>query len=108
MAKRIIVYIIFSLAISQTQQVVFAGDADIGEAIAGPCVACHGVAGASPIADYPIIAGQHEKYLIYVLNAYKDGKRKNAVMEQQVAELTKRDLENLAAYFARQESSLGF
>lgn len=83
-----------------------AGDPRIGEAIAAPCIVCHGERGANPIANYPILAGQHEKYLAQTLMMYKNGKRNNAVMSGLVAELTERDLRNLAAYFAEQASPL--
>lgn len=83
-----------------------AGDAEIGGAVAAPCVACHGAGGAEPIANYPILAGQYEKYLLYTLRAYKSGKRPNAVMAQQLAGMSDRDLQNLAAYFAAQPSLL--
>lgn len=83
-----------------------AGDADLGEAIAGSCVACHGENGAKPITNNPVLAGQHEGYLLQALKEYKSGKRANAVMAAQVGEMTQRDFENLAAYFAGQESPL--
>ena len=83
-----------------------AGDASIGETLSTPCVACHGEKGAEPISNYAILAGQNEKYLLYVLKSYKNGNRKNPIMAAQLAELTIDDLENLAAYFAAQESPL--
>lgn len=83
-----------------------AGDPVAGEAAAGTCVACHGAGGAEPIANYPIIAGQHESYLLHTMVTYRDGDRPNVVMEQQLAGLTDAELANLAAYFAAQPSPL--
>ena len=83
-----------------------AGDVEVGEIIAAPCVACHGVAGAKPIADYPILAGQDEKYLLHTLRLYKSGARKNAVMAGLVDGLSDADMQNLAAYFSAQDSPL--
>lgn len=96
------VFIIASLLIVPAQ----AGDAGLGEILAAPCVACHGEAGAKPISNYPVLAGQHEKYLLHTLRAYKSGQRNNAVMAGQVVELSADDMANLAAYFAAQESPL--
>jgi len=96
-----------AVALSATvASVASAGDAKIGESIATPCVACHGENGAAPILNYPILAGQHEDYLKTTLIQYKSGKRNNAVMSAQVAQLTERDMANLAAYFASQGSPL--
>lgn len=82
------------------------GDPVAGEAAANLCVECHGVAGAEPIANYPIIAGQHEDYLLQSMRSYKDDSRSNAVMVQLMAEISDEELANLAAYFAAQPSPL--
>lgn len=82
------------------------GDADAGAAKAIVCIACHGEGGSKPIADYPIIGGQTEQYLLYSLKAYKNGTRPNPIMVAQLAALSEADLADLAAYFAAQESSL--
>lgn len=84
----------------------WAGDAEVGRVMAQPCIACHGEAGAKPIANYPIIAGQHKKYLLHALRSYKNGRRANAVMAGQVSGLSDADIANLAAYFAAQPSPL--
>lgn len=84
-----------------------AGDAALGEQKAQTCFACHGPQGAKPIAaDYPIIAGQPQDYLVRALLDYKSGARKNAIMAPLAAPLSKRDIENLAAYFSQQPSPL--
>jgi cytochrome c553 len=72
------------------------------------CAACHGEGGAKPTTpDYPVLAGQHEDYLRVTLNAYKNGKRKNAIMAGMAAALSKKDIADLAAYFASQKA-LGY
>lgn len=83
-----------------------AGDIAAGATKAEVCVACHGVAGNAPIADYPKLAGQERKYLLYTLRAYKSGDRPNAVMAAQTDSLTDEDLQDLAAYFAAQSGDL--
>ena len=84
----------------------WAGDVAAGEAAASTCIACHGERGVVPVANYPIIGGQHEDYLLVSMRAYKSGERSNAVMAQLMAELSDEDLQNLAAYFAAQDSRL--
>jgi cytochrome c553 len=66
------------------------------------CAACHGVDGNSAAPDFPRLAGQHYDYLVKSLSDYKSGERKNAIMAPQAANLSKRDIEDLAAYFSQQ------
>jgi cytochrome c553 len=66
------------------------------------CAACHGVDGNSTAPDFPRLAGQHYDYLVKALSDYKAGERKNAIMAPQAANLSKRDIEDLAAYFSQQ------
>lgn len=74
-----------------------------GKEKAKSCAACHGPDGNSAAPDFPRIAGQHYDYLVKSLSDYKTGERKNAIMAPQAANLTKRDIEDLAAYFSRQQ-----
>ena len=66
------------------------------------CAACHGPDGNSAAADFPRLAGQHYDYLVKALSDYKTGERKNAIMAPQAANLSKRDIQDLAAYYSRQ------
>ena len=71
------------------------------------CAACHGPQGDKPLqADYPVLAGQHNDYLVRALTDYKSGRRNNAVMKGMAASLSKQDIEDLAAWFASQKSHL--
>ena len=71
------------------------------------CAACHGADGAKPSApDQPILAGQYSDYLVKALADYKSGKRNNAIMKGFAANLSKRDIEDLSAWFAAQKSNL--
>jgi cytochrome c553 len=79
-----------------------AGDPAAGQKKSQPCVACHGPDGNSPSPEFPKIAGQHYDYLVKALNDYKSGARKNPIMAPQAANLTSRDIEDLAAYYSRQ------
>ncbi len=77
------------------------GDADVGRKKSEPCKACHGEAGISPSPEFPNIAGQHADYLFAAITHYKNGKRKNPIMQGQVANLTTKDILDLTAYYSR-------
>ena len=75
------------------------------------CVACHGVNGqgvAAPLDPKPpILAGQHEDYLVEALKSYKNKRRQNVVMNGMAQLLaTEHDIEIVADYFAHQPSPL--
>ena len=71
------------------------------------CAACHGKDGKTPIdPSYPILAGQHEDFLLRALLDYKSEARKNAIMGAQAKGLSKADMKNLAAYYASLSSGL--
>jgi cytochrome c553 len=78
------------------------GDAEVGKKKSGPCAACHGANGISPSPDFPNLAGQYPDYLEAALQHYKNGRRKNPIMQGQVANLTPKDIMDLAAYFSSQ------
>ncbi len=86
-----------------------AGNADRGaEKAKQVCAACHGADGSTPLQpDYPRIAGQHEDYLNKALRDYQSGARKNAIMGSQAANLSRQEMQDLAAYFSRLPGSLG-
>src|SRR5271155_4939444 len=75
------------------------------------CVACHGENGLgveAPLTPKPaVLAGQHVDYLEQALVAYRNGRRKNVVMDSMAALLTTdEDVKIAAAYFAEQASPL--
>jgi cytochrome c553 len=81
------------------------GDPAAGQAKAQVCAACHGTTGVSKYetAQAPIIGGQYADYIVRALKDYKSGKRENAVMKGLAANLSEQDMEDIAAYFARQD-----
>ena len=79
------------------------GDADVGRKKSTPCAACHGQNGVSPSPEVPNLAGQYSDYLQTALTHYKNGKRKNPIMQAQVANLTPKDILDLSAYYAKQK-----
>ena len=79
------------------------GDAEVGKKKSTPCQACHGANGMSVSPEFPNLAGQHPDYLAAALRHYKNGRRKNAIMQPQATNLTERDIADLTAYFASQQ-----
>jgi len=87
---------------------LFAGTAHAGNPEAGKeksrtCAACHGADGNSTAGDFPRLAGQHPDYIVKALRDYKSGKRKNAIMAPLAANLSVRDMEDLAAFYSSQQ-----
>ena len=70
------------------------------------CSACHGADGNSVITLNPKLAGQHPEYLLKQLTNFKEGKRVNAVMSGMIANLSSQEMQDLAAYFAKQKTTL--
>jgi cytochrome c553 len=75
------------------------------------CVACHGEGGLGVEAPLnpkpPVLAGQHVDYLEQALTAYRNGRRKNVVMDSMAQLLTSdEDVKIAAAYFAEHPSPL--
>ena len=86
---------------------VHAGDAAKGQQKAQQvCAACHGPDGNKPSApDQPVLAGQYYDYLVHALSDYKNGRRNNAIMKGFAGQLSKQDIEDLAAWFSSQQQT---
>ena len=68
------------------------------------CDRCHGVNGNSTDPRLPALAAQRVEYLERTLHAYRTGDRKSPQMAAMSEGLTEADVENLAAYYARQRA----
>lgn len=78
----------------------FAADAEAGRKLAETaCAACHGANGVSVNAEWPNLAAQHGKYLTAQLKAFKDGKRRNELMNAIAVQLSDADIDNVVAYY---------
>ncbi len=100
---------VFALALALAGAAQASGNAAAGKDKSQVCAACHGPTGAKPTApENPILAGQHYDYLVRALRDYKSGKRNNAIMKGFAASLSRQDIEDLAAWFASQESGLHY
>jgi cytochrome c553 len=103
---RILLALVLGLAVAGVAQA--RGNAASGKAKAAQvCAACHGPEGNKPSdPSQPVLAGQHYDYLVRALSDYKAGHRTNGIMKGFAAQLSKQDIEDLAAWFASQKSSL--
>lgn len=93
--------IVASIAFASASALAASGDAEAGRKKSQPCQACHGQNGMSVSPDFPNLAGQNEDYIVHALRHYKNGKRKNPIMQGQVANLSQRDILDLTAYYSR-------
>jgi len=88
------------LGLTLASSLVFAGgDAAAGQAKTAMCAGCHGVDGNSPLANFPKLAGQGEKYLTKQLNDIKSGARAVPEMTGMLNAFSDQDLADIAAYF---------
>lgn len=71
------------------------------------CIACHGAAGNSTIAQNPKLAGQGGPYIEKQLHDFKSGARNNPVMMPIAKALNDQDIANLLAYLAKQKVAPG-
>ena len=103
---KIIALVIFGAAVAFNAQA--SGDAAKGQKKAAEvCAACHGPDGAKPSApDQPVLAGQYYDYLVQALSDYKNGRRTNPIMKGFAGGLSKQDIQDLAAWFSSQKTSL--
>lgn len=65
------------------------------------CVFCHGFNGNARAQTYPRLAGQPEEYLKKQLQAFVSGERSDPTMTPLSLSMSTRELEGLAAHFAR-------
>ncbi|HEX7382350.1 MAG TPA: cytochrome c [Nevskiaceae bacterium] len=103
--------VIAALAIGALAFSFGAAAASSGEIAAGAkkavtCEACHGKDGNGAAPQFPALAGQYDNYLVQALHEYKDGQRKNAIMNAMAAPLTDQDINDLAAFFSNMPSKL--
>ncbi len=80
------------------------GDAAAGKQKTTMCSGCHGIPGYKSVfpAVYsvPKLGGQHAAYLVKALQAYKSGERSHPSMRAIAADLSDKDMADLAAYYA--------
>ena len=82
-----------------------AQDAAAGKEKAAVCGACHNPDGNATVAQNPILAGQTARYIYLQLRDFKEGRRKDPLMSPMAANLSKKDMLDLGAYFSAQKQS---
>jgi cytochrome c553 len=90
-----------------TVRAVRAGDPVAGQKKNGDCSSCHGETGVSDTPDVPTLAGQDPLYTYKQLQDYKSKLRASSIMGEAVADLTDRDMANLAVFYAKQKPPAG-
>ena len=72
------------------------------------CEGCHGIEGyktAFPaVYHVPKLGGQHASYIVNALKGYKSGERSHPTMRAIAADLTDKDMAELAAYYAADQT----
>ena len=71
------------------------------------CLTCHGPKGQSATGTWPKLSAQHAAYTAKQLKNFKEGTRANPVMMGMAATLTEQDMQNIAAFLAKQPISQG-
>ena len=84
-----------------------AGNAEAGQGKVVVCGACHSADGNSVAPNFPKLAGQGERYLLKQLKDIKSGARPVVEMTGMLDGLSDQDLEDISAYFASQQMSVG-
>ena len=70
------------------------------------CQACHGTVGVGIVEMYPTLSGQHADYLEYALESYRNGTRKNGLMEPFATQLKPEDIKVIADFYSKQRPTL--
>ncbi len=73
-----------------------------GEKIAASCNSCHGDKGNSRKSGVPSLTGMHVKYITRASQAYQQGLRKHAAMQDIISFYSDTDIEKAAYYYATQ------
>jgi cytochrome c553 len=82
-------------------------NAPANEIAQNQCAACHGPDGNSVNPEWPNLAGQHPKYVVQQLQAYKSGGRANPNMSAMVTNLSEDDMVALGDYYATKAPHVG-
>lgn len=91
------------LAAAALVSVAAHADAEAGRQKAQVCQSCHGEGGNSTQSMFPILAGQPKQFLVSALFQFREGKRTSPVMSPLAADLTNKDMNDLADYFSAQK-----
>ncbi|HWR87857.1 MAG TPA: c-type cytochrome [Acidiferrobacterales bacterium] len=105
--KKLISLVVLMAFVGAAGSVGAAGNAAAGKNKSAVCAGCHGVDGNSAAPNFPKLAGQDAQYTAKQLADFKSGARKDPVMAGMAAGLSKKDMDDLGAYYASQKRSMG-
>ena len=84
------------------QALSIAADVAAGKAKAEQCSACHGPNGNSVNPEIPALAGQPALMISNMLFYYREGIRKNEIMRAMAANLSNKEMKDVAAFYSTQ------
>ncbi len=99
MKRFIVASLLLGFIANANAAVIFAGQAKA----AMVCSQCHGIKKPSADAPFPSLAGRDAAYLESALKQYRDKTRKSDIMNAIAGSLSDADIDNLAAYYAKQK-----
>jgi len=105
--KNLISLVVLMAFVGAAGSVTAAGNAASGKNKSAVCAGCHGVDGNSAAPNFPKLAGLDAQYSAKQLVDFKSGARKDPVMAGMAAGLSKKDMDDLGAYYASQKRSTG-
>lgn len=105
--KKLISLVVLMVFVGAAGSAVAAGSVAAGKTKSATCAACHGVDGNSAAPNFPKLAGLDAQYIVKQLADYKSGARKDPLMIGMVAGLSRKDMDDLGAYFASRKRSTG-
>jgi cytochrome c553 len=77
-----------------------AADVAAGKELAAACAGCHGEDGVSQTPLTPSLAGGPDDFVQWQLVYFRNGRRKNEVMEPIAQSLANEEIRNIGAYYA--------
>lgn len=80
------------------------GDPAAGEPLSANCGGCHGSHGVSKDPIVPSLASQDPQYIVKATKAYQDRVRQQEDMHKVLTDISDADLQNIAAFYAVQQS----
>ena len=105
--KKLISLVVLMVCVGAAGSAVAAGSVAAGKTKSAACAACHGVDGNSAAPNFPKLAGLDAQYIAKQLADYKSGARKDPLMIGMVAGLSRKDMDDLGAYYASRKRSTG-